>query len=85
MDQSVCHSTLKFSFKTQEQATKFIKLFLKHHVNHVPADNLFYEVVTEFDERGLPYDVYIITIDDIHWANNLIKIAKLIKKCDFKE
>lgn len=50
MDQSVCHSTLKFSFKTQEQATKFIKLFLKHHVNHVPADNLFYEVVTEFDE-----------------------------------
>lgn len=44
-----------------------------------------YETIHNFDKCGYPHERYCITIKDINWAENLIAIAKLIKKCDYKD
>lgn len=82
MNESVCNANLSFSFSSREQCSKFIKLFLK---NFGYADNINYETINNFDECGYPHERHCITIKDIHWAENLIAIAKLIKKCDYKD
>ena len=82
MNDSVCNANLKFSFSSREQSSKFIRLFLK---NFGYADNINYEVINEFDDCGYPHEKHQIIINNIHWAENLVSIAKLIKKCDYKD
>lgn len=82
MNNSVCDSTLEFSFTNKEQTDKFIRLFLKHYPY---GDNLYFEKKTDYNAGGKEIITYSITISDISWAHNIIKIAKLIRKCDLKE
>lgn len=79
---SVCDSSLEFSFANKRQTDKFIRLFLKKYPY---GDNLYFEKKKEYDGGGKELTKYVITISDICWAHNIIKIGKLIKKCDLKE
>lgn len=70
---SICHFDLKFTFLAEEQAEYFIKEYLKWNI---PV-KFTYE---ENTDTGV--SKFIITINDMCWAENLKDIAKILIECD---
>ena len=65
---------LDFKFKTKETVQQFINELMKLDVPY----NFEYE--EEFTDR----QYYTISIYDGHWATNLVTIARILEKLDYK-
>lgn len=73
---SICHWNLKFSFLTRHQCISFIEKYLASDI----ANNFSYEEFTL--ENG--ETEYIIEIEDMPWANNLVVVADILEKVDYE-
>jgi hypothetical protein len=71
---SICTWELEFHFRKEEQIREFIALLMKEDVLY----NFEYEQT--FDETST---LYYIRISG-SWANNLVAVAKLADKVDYK-
>ena len=71
---SVCTWELEFHFRDVKQVRKFIKMLMDDEINF----NFEYETILE-DTRELHY----VNIKG-SWANNLVRIAKMLKKVDYE-
>lgn len=70
---SICQWELEFYFLDKDQVRKFIKLLMKEEVDY----NFEYEkTLDETRER------HYVTVRG-HWANNLVRVAKLAEKVDY--
>lgn len=74
---SICHWNLQFRFYTKDQCKKFIKLLMKENVNY------HYEYWYVMGDSSNPSE-YWISIKDQPWANNLVRIAKILQKVDYE-
>jgi hypothetical protein len=75
---SICHWSLSFSFYTKEQCERFISEYMKEAI----LVNFNYRV--EIGDGSKPYQ-YVVDIDDMSWANNLTRVAKILEKIDYQD
>jgi len=73
---SICNWSLRASFLTKDQATKAVKKILKESVDF----NVSYEA-----EMGNDRMYYVVNVNDMHWANNLSTVAKILESVDHKD
>ena len=72
----VIHSDLELRFLSKEQRNLFI--------HDLIADELSFDFQVETNPGdSLTLAVYTVTINDISWANNLMRIAELADKYDY--
>jgi len=72
---SICTWELEFYFRDKDQIREFVKLLMKDEIDF----DFEYEKVLD-DVNELHY----ITVKGC-WANNLIRVAKLAAKVDYKD
>jgi len=73
---AVIHSKVEISFISKEQCDEFVSEYIKS--NEYPSISL--ETVVG---DSIKLDVYIVTIHDIPWANNLKTLGKILEKYDY--
>lgn len=71
---SICTWELEFYFRDNQQIREFVKLLMEDEIDF----NFEYEKV--FGEIG---ELHYITVKG-SWANNLVRVAKMAKKVDYK-
>jgi hypothetical protein len=71
---SICTWELEFHFRKEEQIREFIALLMKEDVLYD------FEYEKTFDETSTLYHIRISG----SWANNLVAVAKLADKVDYK-
>ena len=72
---SICTWELEFYFRDNQQIREFVKLLMEDEIDF----NFEYEKV--FVEIG---ELHYITVKG-SWANNLVRVAKMAKKVDYKD
>lgn len=72
---SICTWELEFYFRDKDQIRRFIKLLMNDEVDF----DFEYEKV--LDETS---ELHYITVKG-SWANNLVRVAKMAKKVDYKD
>jgi hypothetical protein len=71
---SICTWELEFHFRKEEQVKKFVKLLMKDEI-------MFdFECWTDYTDTCTLYYVNVSG----SWANNLVTVAKIAKKVDYK-
>ena len=72
---SICTWELNFSFRTKTQICQFVELLLEDEVDFC------FEYRKESDETS---ELHYITVKG-SWANNLVRVAKMAEKADYKD
>jgi len=72
---SICTWELEFYFRDKDQIREFVKLLMKDEIDF----DFEYEKV--LDETS---ELHYITVKG-SWANNLVRVAKLAAKVDYKD
>ena len=72
---SICTWELEFYFRDKKQIRKFVKLLMEDEIDF----DFEYEKV--LDETNT---LHYITVKG-SWANNLVRVAKMAKKVDYKD
>lgn len=72
---SICTWELEFYFRDNTQIREFVKLLMEDEIDF----DFEYEKV--FGENG---ELHYITVKG-SWANNLVRVAKMAKKVDYKD
>jgi hypothetical protein len=72
---SICTWELEFYFRDKDQIREFVKLLMKDEIDF---DFEYEKVLGEIGEQ------HYITVKG-SWANNLVRVAKLAAKVDYKD
>ena len=72
---SICTWELEFYFRDNQQIREFVKLLMEDEIDF----DFEYEKV--LDETS---ELHYITVKG-SWANNLVRVAKMAKKVDYKD
>ena len=72
---SICTWNLEFYFRDKDQIRRFVELLMNDEVDF----DFEYEKV--LDETS---ELHYITVKG-SWANNLVRVAKMAKKVDYKD
>jgi len=72
---SICTWELEFYFRDKDQIRKFVKLLMKDEIDF---DFEYEKVLDDLSE------LHYITVKG-SWANNLVRVAKLAAKVDYKD
>jgi len=72
---SICTWELEFHFRNKDQIREFVKLLMKDEIDF----DFEYEKRIEHI-----HELHYITVNG-SWANNLVRVAKMAKKVDYKD
>lgn len=75
---SICQWDLSFRFFTKDQCEKFIIEYMKEEI---PINFSYREEMSD----GSQPNSHIIDIDEMCWANNLTRIAKILELVDYQQ
>lgn len=73
MRPDICQWELEFTFLSKKTVNKFINQLMQEEVDYN------FDVEYKFEDN---YPVYVVSLYNMSWANNLVTVAKILEDLD---